>query len=467
MSRLQSTIVEARADRGHASAAKIITKPKIWAMLGPAPPHQVGFRSRFLTVVAHISHIESPRHGHIPNRCVRPILVFVSIRHRYRLGDCACQTVAAHVLQQSLWIFSRRVRLLVVWPASGVGLCRSTAADSVFDRAISLDSRRFAARHSIHSRAGFVVAGGANGGSRARIGWQVLREVLAAICVALAPQYLSNGSLLGTNSLEPNLWMGCAYFAIAAIKRTDAQQWLWFGVVAGIGLEEKYTIVLFCAGVIVGLLLTAQRRFVLNRWFWLGALAALLIFLPNLIWNYANDWPFLQLMQAIKAEGRDVVLSPVDYFVQQMLLVDPLTAPLWLAGLAALLIFRISQAVSMSGLVLSGLLRRTLLVARKKLLSRADISDAARRRRADAGACAYDMATATSVPALVKSGVDHRCRRKRYTFGANRRSRTVAGCVRRIRKIASVQIAGNGTFACARNIAAMVFRPVRLEGNSR
>lgn len=169
------------------------------------------------------------------------------------------------------------------------------------------------------------------------LGGRFFAALLAVICVALAPQYLSDGSLLGTNSLEPNLWMGCAYFAILAIKRNDARQWLWFGIVAGIGLEEKYTIGLFCAGVVIGLLLTAQRRFLADRWFWLGVLAALLIFLPNLIWNYANDWPFVQLMRAIKAEGRDVVLSSIDYFVQQMLLVNPLTAPLWITGLVALL----------------------------------------------------------------------------------------------------------------------------------
>jgi hypothetical protein len=56
---------------------------------------------------------------------------------------------------------------------------------------------------------------------------------LSAICALIAPQYLSNGSLLGTNCLEPNLWMGCAYFAILAIKRNDPRYWLWFGVVAG------------------------------------------------------------------------------------------------------------------------------------------------------------------------------------------------------------------------------------------
>ncbi len=72
--------------------------------------------------------------------------------------------------------------------------------------------------------------------------------LLSAICAVIAPQYLSNGSLLGTNCLEPNLWMGCAYFAIMAIKRNEPRNWLWFGVVAGIGMEEKYSIALFGFG---------------------------------------------------------------------------------------------------------------------------------------------------------------------------------------------------------------------------
>src|SRR5208283_688015 len=54
-------------------------------------------------------------------------------------------------------------------------------------------------------------------------------------------------------------------------------------------------------------------------------------------WNIHYDWPFVQLMHNIRAEGRDVVLGPFDYFVQQTLLVNPLTAPIWLAGLFALL----------------------------------------------------------------------------------------------------------------------------------
>jgi hypothetical protein len=169
------------------------------------------------------------------------------------------------------------------------------------------------------------------------LGGRRFAQLLAAICALTAPQYLSNGSLLGTNCLEPNLWMGCAYFAILAIKRNDPRYWLWFGVVAGLGLEEKYSIAVFGLGIVVGLLLTEQRRVFLNKWIWLGGLAAFLIFLPNLLWNIHNDWPFVELMHGIRAEGRDVVLGPFDYFLQQMLLVNPLTTPIWLAGLFALL----------------------------------------------------------------------------------------------------------------------------------
>jgi hypothetical protein len=168
------------------------------------------------------------------------------------------------------------------------------------------------------------------------LGGRRFAMLLSAICVVIAPQYLSNGSLLGTNCLEPNLWMGCAYFAILAVKR-NPKYWLWFGVVAGIGMEEKYTIALFGFGIVVGLLLTEDRRVFLNPWIWLGGLAAFLIFLPNLLWNVHNDWPFLQLMHNIRAAGRDIVLPFPQYFLQQTLLVDPITAPIWLTGLLALL----------------------------------------------------------------------------------------------------------------------------------
>src|SRR5215467_1861585 len=170
-----------------------------------------------------------------------------------------------------------------------------------------------------------------------KLGGRGYALLLSAICVLIAPQYLSNGSLLGTNCLEPNLWMGCAYFVLLALKRNESGHWFWFGLVAGLGLEEKYSIAIFGLALVAGLLLSEQRRHFLNKWLWLGGVAAFLVFLPNVLWNIKYDWPFVQLMRAIRAEGRDVVLGPFAYFFQQTLLVNPLTAPIWLAGLFALL----------------------------------------------------------------------------------------------------------------------------------
>ena len=167
------------------------------------------------------------------------------------------------------------------------------------------------------------------------LGGKAFALLLSAVTVVIAPQYLSNGSLLGTNCLEPNLWMGCAYFVILAIKRNDPRYWVWFGVVAGLGMEEKYSMALFGFGIVVGLLLTEQRRVFLSKWIWLGGLAALLVFLPNLLWNMHYHWPFFELMRNIRGEGRDVVLPAGQYFFQQTLLVHPLTAPIWITGLIA------------------------------------------------------------------------------------------------------------------------------------
>lgn len=161
--------------------------------------------------------------------------------------------------------------------------------------------------------------------------------ILTAVCILVAPMYLSDGSLLTTNCLEPLLWMGCAYFAVQVVKRNDPRYWLWFGVVAGLGMEEKYSISVMCFAIVVGFVLTEQRRLLFNRWLLLGGVAAFLIVLPNLLWNIHYDWPFLQLMHGIRAEGRDIRLSAFQYFAQQWLLTLPFAAPIWITGVLAFL----------------------------------------------------------------------------------------------------------------------------------
>ncbi len=167
------------------------------------------------------------------------------------------------------------------------------------------------------------------------LGGRQFAMVLSALAFIAAPIYLSDGSLLTTNCLEPLLWMGCVYFAILAIKREDPRNWLRFGIVAGIGMEEKYSIAVLGFSIVLGLLLTEQRRVFTKKWIWLGGGLAFLVFLPNFLWNVQNHWPFVELMRNIKAEGRDVVLSPLAYFAQQVLIIHPILAPIWIIGVLA------------------------------------------------------------------------------------------------------------------------------------
>src|SRR5438270_719695 len=103
---------------------------------------------------------------------------------------------------------------------------------------------------------------------------------LAAFSMLPVPIYLVMHHWMTMNAFEPLLWMGCLWLVLRAINTGEARYWLWFGVLAGVGFETKYSIAFLILGVVVGVLLTPERRFLKGRWVWLGALAALLIFLP-------------------------------------------------------------------------------------------------------------------------------------------------------------------------------------------
>jgi hypothetical protein len=163
---------------------------------------------------------------------------------------------------------------------------------------------------------------------------------LAALCTACAGVYLILDHLFTMNAFEPLFWMGCAYVVIRIIKTGDAKLWVWFGVLAGIGLENKYTMAVFGFAIVAGLLLTKERTALASRWLWLGGLLALVILLPNLIWNVEHHWPFLELMRNIRSSGRDLPFTPLGYVRAQILLMSPATFPLWLLGALDLLFAR-------------------------------------------------------------------------------------------------------------------------------
>jgi hypothetical protein len=90
---------------------------------------------------------------------------------------------------------------------------------------------------------------------------------------------------------------------------------------------------IFGAGIVLGLVLTSERRRLASPWLWVGGALAFLIFLPNLVWNIHRHFPFLVAHANIQLSGRDVPFSPLAFFAQEILTLLPLTLPIWLAGL--------------------------------------------------------------------------------------------------------------------------------------
>ena len=169
------------------------------------------------------------------------------------------------------------------------------------------------------------------------IGGRRFAIFLSALCVAVAPVILGNATRLSMNPFEPLFWMGCVYFLLRAINTNNPRSFVWCGLLLGFGLENKHSTAFFIASLGLGLLLSPARRLLLNKWFWLGAGIALLIFLPNLLWQYANHFPTLEALSNVRKTHKNIELPPLLFLRQQIMMLLPLSAIVWIPGLAYLL----------------------------------------------------------------------------------------------------------------------------------
>jgi len=166
------------------------------------------------------------------------------------------------------------------------------------------------------------------------LGGGTFAQALAALATLTAPIFLLMHHWLTMNAFEPLIWLACAWCIVRAIDRNEPRYWLWFGILIGLGMENKYSTAFFAFAVIGAVLVTSQRRFVASKWIWIGALCSLLIFLPNLVWLFRHDFPFLELMHNIRSTHRDVVRGPVAFIADQAMLMNPILFPLWAGAFA-------------------------------------------------------------------------------------------------------------------------------------
>ena len=165
-----------------------------------------------------------------------------------------------------------------------------------------------------------------------RLGGGRFAQGLAGLCALFAPVLLVDGLLLYTEMLQPLTWLACAWLLTRIARGGDRRLWLALGGVIGISLWSKYIILFYVVGLACGVLATPLRRHLASPWPWAGAALALAMIAPNVAWQAAHGFPFLEV-GAAGVRGKNLALSPLGFVGSQILILGPPSAPVWLAGL--------------------------------------------------------------------------------------------------------------------------------------
>jgi len=158
-------------------------------------------------------------------------------------------------------------------------------------------------------------------------------QFLAAVTILFAPAYLAFDSFFSMNALEPLFWLFCAWIVVRIVRGASPKLWLLFGAVAGAGLENKHTMLVFGFATVAGLALGGEMHLFRSRWIWIGGLVALGIFLPNLLWEARHGWPQIEVVRNAQLY-KNIPISPLRFLGEQIIFLHPLALPVWLGGLA-------------------------------------------------------------------------------------------------------------------------------------
>jgi len=157
-------------------------------------------------------------------------------------------------------------------------------------------------------------------------------QILAALVVFAVPVFTGVHGIYSMNTFDQLIWLLGAYLIVMIIHHDRPRYWLLFGLLMGIGLMNKISVLFFGMGLAVGIVLTPNRRWLRGRWIWIAAAIAFLIFLPHILWQIAYGWPTLEFIHNASTY-KNLPLTPVEFLTGHLLEMNHLLIPLALAGL--------------------------------------------------------------------------------------------------------------------------------------
>jgi 4-amino-4-deoxy-L-arabinose transferase-like glycosyltransferase len=141
---------------------------------------------------------------------------------------------------------------------------------------------------------------------------------IGALAWALTPYVLGSASIFHPTWLDTLAWVSFLYVAVRLLVRREPRHWLVLGVIAGVGLEAKYTIAFLVLAFLVACALSGERSQLRTRWPWIGLAIALALTTPNLLWQVQHGWPSLHFFSSQNAQTASGTSRPA-YLAEQLL----------------------------------------------------------------------------------------------------------------------------------------------------
>jgi hypothetical protein len=163
------------------------------------------------------------------------------------------------------------------------------------------------------------------------LGGKRFAQFMSALAVCLGPVWLALNSFMAYGSFDLAITAAFLLLVIKILRTGNQKLWIATGIVAGIAILFKQTLLFYGLALFISLLLTKERKVFLNAYFWAGVLCGLLVLTPQIILEFQHDWPLLEYWSAY-ARYRTYHASITEFTGMQILLYNPFIAPIWIAG---------------------------------------------------------------------------------------------------------------------------------------
>lgn len=174
-------------------------------------------------------------------------------------------------------------------------------------------------------------------------------QFLAGWCVLLAISFTRSGWLFQPVGVDMFFWTLFCYLVLRYLNTQKPHYLLGFGAAFGVGFLNKYLVLFFLMALVMGLLLTPQRRVLWSKYTLGAVLIAAAIILPNFIWQYQHDFPVVTHMREL-SESQLVNVQYIEFLLDQILTNLPALV-VWLGGLIYLLFHKGSKAYRLLGYI--------------------------------------------------------------------------------------------------------------------